>query len=334
MITLVRKNITLEEIENKVSQKHILEFYIGNISKPICSPFRKDKNPSLTFKNKGNKVIWKDWGTGEGGDAITFLMLYFNLSFKEVLNKIWNEMVSNHTVCYMNYSNKENYVTTTTNFIKHESNNDINVIKQSFGFFDRKFWKNYGISIKTLIKYDVFSLKSINFRRYNYFYSINNPLYGYCFSNNIWKIYMPNNNKKRFLFNGTKDVIEGYKQLDAVGKILFITKSLKDVMLFRELGYNAISLIGETVLLEQYVYDNLKERFDKIFVFYDNDPAGIKGADKICSTYNIQKMLIPDKFETKDLTDTYRKYGLEITTELIKDLLDEKGINLYTRECP
>lgn len=318
MIKLFPEKITLEQIEEKISQKEILESYIGDISKPICSPFRKDRNPSLTFKVKGNKVIWKDWGTGEGGDAFTFLMLYFNKSFNEILNKVWNDLILNNSYDKIKVKRK-------TNFSK--SNNNLNktfiIQTQSFGFFDRKYWKNYGISIKTLVKYNVYSIKYFSFNNIFLEYSVNNPIYGYKFSENFWKIYTPFNKKRKFLFNGNKNTIEGYNQLDITGNILFITKSLKDVMLFSELGYNAISFISEIILPEEKIILELKERFKRIIVFYDNDDAGIKGAKKICLKYNLEKMLIPKEFETKDITDTFQKYGKEFVIDFLKESLNE-----------
>ena len=51
----------------------------------------------------------------------------------------------------------------------------------------------------------------------------------------------------QWLFNGgsAKD-IEGYDQLSLNGDTLILTKSLKDCMCYRLLGYDAISLQGET----------------------------------------------------------------------------------------
>lgn len=319
MIKLFPEKITLEQIEEKISQKEILEAYIGDISKPICSPFRKDRNPSLTFKVKGNKVIWKDWGTGEGGDAFTFLMLYFNKSFNEILNKVWNDLILNNSYDKIKVKRKNNFSKSSDNL-----NKNFIIQTQSFGFFDRKYWKSYGISIKTLIKYNVYSIKYFKFNGIFLEYSINNPIYGYKFSENIWKIYTPFNKKRKFLFNGNKNIIEGYDQLDSIGEFLFITKSLKDVMLFRELGYNAISFISETVLPDKEIILKLKERFKRIIVFYDNDDAGIKGAENICSNYNLEKMLIPKEFETKDITDTFRKYGKEFVIDYLNKSLNEK----------
>ncbi|MEM4710648.1 MAG: CHC2 zinc finger domain-containing protein [Candidatus Woesearchaeota archaeon] len=314
MIKLFPKKITIEQIETFLSQKEIIEYYIGDISKPICSPFREDKNPSLTFKVKGNKVIWKDWGTGEGGDVYSFLMLYYKKSFNEILEKIWKELILNKSYEKIYVNRKKTYKNNLKSF---------EIQTQSFGFFDRKYWKSYGISIKTLVKYNVYSIKYFNFNNISLEYSINNPIYGYKFSKDIWKIYTPFNRKRKFLFNGNKNIIEGYEQLDSFGSILFITKSLKDVMLFRELGYNAISFISETVLPEKEIILNLKERFNKIIVFYDNDEAGVKGADKLCSTFDLEKLLIPKEFETKDITDTFRKYGKEFVITFLKKSLNE-----------
>ena len=45
------------------------------------SPFREDHNPSFSVYDDGRK--WKDFGTGEGGDAVDFVALALNLTLKD-----------------------------------------------------------------------------------------------------------------------------------------------------------------------------------------------------------------------------------------------------------
>jgi hypothetical protein len=65
--------MTLGEAKERVSVPALWERYgfNGNPSKSCKSPFREDTNPSFSVFENGRR--WKDHGTGDGGDAITFI---------------------------------------------------------------------------------------------------------------------------------------------------------------------------------------------------------------------------------------------------------------------
>lgn len=52
------------------------------------SPLRSEKNPSFYVYQNGKGWYWKDWGTGESGDIIKFIMLYYGVDFKEAIKKL------------------------------------------------------------------------------------------------------------------------------------------------------------------------------------------------------------------------------------------------------
>jgi len=52
----------------------------------FLSPFRSEKTPSFAVYPDSN--TWFDFGTGEGGDVINFLMRYYDIDFKEALNEL------------------------------------------------------------------------------------------------------------------------------------------------------------------------------------------------------------------------------------------------------
>jgi hypothetical protein len=65
--------MTLGEAKERVSVPALWERYgfSGNPSKSCKSPFREDTNPSFSVFDSGRR--WKDHGTGDGGDSITFI---------------------------------------------------------------------------------------------------------------------------------------------------------------------------------------------------------------------------------------------------------------------
>lgn len=107
--------------------------------------------------------------------------------------------------------------------------------------------------------------------------------------------------------------------------LIVITKSMKDAMLFYELGIPSIAPCSENLFLTDRQYNILKSKFKYCAVVYDTDIAGISSLRTIRKNYpDIICTYIPRKYEEKDLSDFYKKYGKEQTIELI-----ERAKNYY-----
>jgi len=52
------------------------------------SPLREEENPSFSVNYYKGRWVWKDWGTGETGDSISFVMAFYGLSFPEAVKKL------------------------------------------------------------------------------------------------------------------------------------------------------------------------------------------------------------------------------------------------------
>lgn len=300
-------NITLSDI--KFYFKFILNI---NIDKHICSPFRRDLNPTLSFKIKNDTIIWKDWGTGEGGDYKTFISKLLKCNYNEVDLLIKENKTFNY---YPKEIIKKDIIVDPKNIIK-------DVITKPFNRNDYFYWKEYGISINTLYKFNIFSIESFIFKNEYLFTTKKGEVkYGYYFGKDYWKIYSPYRETYRFLYNGNSNIIQGYNNLPKFGDLLIITKSLKDVMLLHELNYFSIAPQGETVFLNKELIDILKIRFKEIIVLYDNDNAGLAYSEKFSKEFNLKNVIIPKEIETKDLSDTYRRYNLHFLQQLLNSIL-------------
>ena len=123
--------------------------------------------------------------------------------------------------------------------------------------------------------------------------------------------------------NVSTKTIQGYKQLPKGGKLLVITKSMKDVMLLYELGIPAIAPNSETQFVSDKMLEELHTRFKHIVLLYDNDLTGVTFTNKIRKAHpDLIPFLIPRKTLCKDLSDFYKVYGKLETKKLIKS-----GIN-------
>lgn len=307
-------NITIEWILSKVTEYDIYAKYIGQFKVGMIynSPFRKDKNPSfgIYYSKRTKQLLFKDHGTGECGNVIKFVSLFTGKTeYNDILSDIVDKLnITNNTKLV---SSKQ-YIQPTETVI--------GVVRQEFTDVDINYWKQFNISINTLKKFNVNSIK--------YYlcngivkgtYKRENPMYAYKVYNNF-KIYRPLADKYTKWRNNLTDYdIQGYEQLPQKGDILFITKSMKDVMCLHEMGYPAVSPSSESTFLPKDVLEQLKTRFKRIIILFDRDVAGVKRSRKLSRETGLEAIFINKKFKAKDVSDAVKANSFEE----IKNWLDE-----------
>lgn len=299
-------NITLDWILSKVTEYDIYVKYIGQFKVGMIynSPFRKDKNPSfgIYYSKRTKQLLFKDHGTGECGNVIKFVSLFTG---KTEYNDILSDIVDN-----LNITNNTKLVSSKQYIPPTET--VIGVVRQEFTDVDINYWKQFNISINTLKKFNVNSIK--------YYlcngivkgtYKRENPMYAYKVYNNF-KIYRPLADKYTKWRNNLTDYdIQGYEQLPQKGDILFITKSMKDVMCLHEMGYPAVSPSSESTFLPKDVLEQLKTRFKRIIILFDRDTAGVKRSRKLSRETGLEAMFINKKFKAKDVSDAVKANSFE-----------------------
>lgn len=299
-------NITLDWILSKVTEYDIYAKYIGQFKVGMIynSPFRKDKNPSfgIYYSKRTKQLLFKDHGTGECGNVIKFVSLFTG---KTEYNDILSDIVDK-----LNITNNTKLVSSKQYILPTET--VIGVVRQEFTDVDINYWKQFNISINTLKKFNVNSIK--------YYlcngivkgtYKRENPMYAYKVYNNF-KIYRPLADKYTKWRNNLTDYdIQGYEQLPQKGDILFITKSMKDVMCLHEMGYPAVSPSSESTFLPKDVLEQLKTRFKRIIILFDRDTAGVKRSRKLSRETGLEAMFINKKFKAKDISDAVKANNFE-----------------------
>jgi 5S rRNA maturation endonuclease (ribonuclease M5) len=299
-------NITLDWILSKVTEYDIYAKYIGQFKVGMIynSPFRKDKNPSfgIYYSKCTKQLLFKDHGTGECGNVIKFVSLFTGKTeYNDILSDIVDKLnITNNTKLV---SSKQ-YIPPTETVI--------GVVRQEFTDVDINYWKQFNISINTLKKFNVNSIK--------YYlcngivkgtYKRENPMYAYKVYNNF-KIYRPLADKYTKWRNNLTDYdIQGYEQLPQKGDILFITKSMKDVMCLHEMGYPAVSPSSESTFLPKDVLEQLKTRFKRIIILFDRDTAGVKRSRKLSRETGLEAIFINKKFKAKDVSDAVEANNFE-----------------------
>jgi len=322
-------SLTADDILQKISEYDIFKFYCKNfidIDKSFCSDLRIDNNPGCRiYLNSNNQLKYKDFASGDNYNCWNYVMNKFNCTYYEALNIISNDFnlssIKTNIEPRLILTNDE-FKTKIASIPKEKST--ITIVEQPWGITDYNYWNQFGITFDILDEYNVFSAKYVYLnkgnRRLTFEYKKSNPCYAYRFTGEgrySYKIYFPNHPDKKYkwLFSGgSSSDIEGYDQLPLNGNILILTKSLKDCMCYRVLGYSAISLQGEGNKLEQSLVDKLLKRFDKIIINYDCDSRGILETNKLVEQYNFNCFYI-DKH--KDLSDYIKNEGLDRAKILI-----------------
>lgn len=310
-----------EFILGKISQESIFQHYLGIPIKkglfvsPSC--LRSDSKPTCSFYvDKRGRLIFKDFA-GISGNCFEIVKAIYKCDYKKSL-----EIIASDFGIYKNNGETPKAVPISTVF-KKKSESFIECEIQEFSNDDLNWWEDFGISKSTLDLYKVYCIKRVwlNDRLFAT-YSKNNPIYGYYFGmkngNNLWRIYRPNQKEYRFIGNISSVIIQGLKEIPINGDYIVITKSMKDCMTLYECGVPAIAPNSENSFLNKEQYFRIKEKFNRVFLLYDNDIAGLKAAIKIRKVYPELEILRFDRDTLiKDISDYCMNYGREDTYDLI-----------------
>lgn len=323
---MVNKELLLKYITDlEVYQKYINEEIVPG--KMILSPFRNENKASFgLFIGDGGEICFKDFKLG-GGDCITFVKNLFNLTYFEACSKIAIDfgMEDDFIVKKIGKTETNNIIPINrTEFLHKAGTLSLQKTKREWKSYDLLYWQEYGISLKTL---EFFNVEPIS----HFFVNdkiITADKYAYCFkefkdNKETYKIYQPFNTVYKWINSHNNSVWQGWLQLPEKGDVLIITKSLKDVMAIYEItGLPSVSLQCENLLPKQQVYDELFNRFEDIYIFYDNDfdkeqNWGKLFTQKFKESFDAYTIEIDDKFECKDFSDFVKKYGKIESKKLI-----------------
>ena len=317
--------ITKDFILSKVNQESIMQYYTGlNVSskKLMLSPFRVDNHFTVSFyKSKSDILYLHDFATNEHINCFQAVMKKFGVNFYEALNIIAKDfgLVEGYNNIKVKPLNVQS--------LKETESSKIQVQIKKYTDEELEWWKQFGISIKTLKKFHVFSVEHVFINGELKFTSSKQcPIYGYYFGkdkNRIekWKIYFPLKTEYRFLNNLSKKVLQGYHQLPKTGDLLVITKSMKDVCALYEFGIPAVSPNSETLFIDDKKLKEFKQRFKHILVVYDSDRPGKFNMAKIRREYPELNYYFLPKYLAKDFTDSIKMVGVENMKEYVNQFI-------------
>ena len=317
-----KKRVSRKVILEKLSDEQLFRHYLGDfkIGKSMNSPLRKDNIPSFSvFRSKyHNKMMYKDHATGEWGDIFDLVSALYMTDLYGALIKINNDF----DLGFENSAREKiNYVSVAKPIQRCNISEPETKLEMKFRKWrtcDYKYWTlKYGINEEQLKYYKIFPVQTVFLNGNPIWNSTNdNPIYAYVFYKDgkyTYKAYRPLEKNKRYKWinNANRSVIQGWDQLTDSGPLLILTKSLKDVVVYRTLGFLAVSCQSELGIVKDTVMDELKRRFNKIVLQNDFDYAGVVGTNIMRKKYSLPYFFLQN-FKTrsnglKDISD-YREY--------------------------
>ena len=314
-----RRKESAQEILERIDQHAAMQMYLGFTITPkrtYSSPFRRDKNPSCAFYwSNRNRFVLHDYAKDEQYDLFDCICLKYNKTISEAIEIVrTNYGIGIEMKPVQQYAAKH-FSTTVT---------DIRATPRRWKNQEFLFWRKYGISKSELQLYQVFPF-DVYFINGKIYRSDNELSFAFRIDHNAYQLYFPMRNKAskkpRFL-TGTMVDVMGLRQLQQQD-VIILTKSYKDIMALRAMGYDAIAFAGESKKPDETI-KKVIDRYQYKIINYDFDYAGIKGANFIRKELSMECAFLTNgrfgsqNFYAKDITD----YMLVKNWQSAKDLVD------------
>lgn len=334
----IKEDLTTDNILKKISEIDIFRYYcpnFKNLNEKFSSEFRRDSTPSCVISEYNGKLWYKDFGTTDRAiDCFSYVMVKHKMSFLQALG-----------IINIDFNlNLKPYVAQVTPYMLGlpEIKSNINISGSQDGTtgklfqpvyrnwlqYDVKYWKNqYYIDIPRAESLGIKPISElyiegkcipVEFPTYSYFIGKEN-------GREYFKIYAPYSKTFKWLSNCKSWHYLGFDYLPWIGDKVVITKALKDIGVLSLFNLPAIAPQSESQIISNYIYNNLKRRFGKLYILYDNDKAGRQGAMLTKEIYSdITPVFIPEDSGVKDISDFIHKYRYRETHKLINGLFYEK----------
>ena len=325
MVARGSDSTSIEKVNNLYSDFDIAHKYLGITCVPevINSPLRQDNNPSLgLFINSKTNGLWfKDFGSGEGGSLYDLLAKMWNVSKDKVYKRILEDMPAPALI--RKHGAK----------VYRKSAGKVEVRVREWKDYDIAYWDSYGISLPWLKFGEIYPISHIIFTKNGHSYPIPAEKYAYVYVERkdgivSFKIYQPYSKEYKWMSKHDSSVWDLWTKIPEKGDKLIITSSRKDALaIWSNTGIPALSLQGEGYIPKEHVVQQLKDRYNKVYVLYDNDFQSEENHGRmygkiIAERFNVTQIEIPEKWGSKDPSDLVKNHGREVLREVINELVN------------
>lgn len=277
----------------------------------ICSPLRKDSKPSFGLYSKdGIKIYWKDFATKERGGIFDLLCKMWGCTFQEALNKVKKE--------YSRENHNENSLVNKVYNGASITKSNVSELKckiREWKDYDIEYWQSYGVPLSFLKYADVYPISHKIIISNGKEYVFGADKYAYAFVEKkegkvTIKIYQPFN-KQGYKWSNKHDktVVSLWTKIPEKGDKLVICSSLKDALcLWANTGIPALATQGEGYSMSKTAINELKKRYNRVYILFDNDKPGLEDGLKLSKETGFINLVLPAFKEGKDVSDLYKSH--------------------------
>jgi len=322
------KMITKEQILDNISEAELFKRYCPNFEKVdtfFKSDLRKESKPSCRISDFGGYLLYKDFGSSDPGTNIWgYLMKKYGISYRDTFDMVASDFNLVTNVLNVNKNSVSDCTFDNVGLDKHSRRTVIKIKVRNWMLNDKEYWyEKYGISKTTLEEYKVRPVSHFWINDVMFFAAGTSYSYDYYYHNGrlLRKIYQPLS-KQKWYSNIDNTVVQGIDNIPKINDLLIITKSLKDVMCLKQLGYPAVAPNNEVSWIPEKVWEKFKGRYKQMYIFFDNDDAGVKYAQLFSLQHGIPYFFLPIETGVKDISDYIDKYrDVGKAKQLLRNLL-------------
>ena len=333
---LLQEVVNEERLLGLVDEYQLLSHYLGfapELRTPYLSPIRGEGKGSFSLFSSTRspgvcEFLWKDSGNGQSGNVFKLVQLLYSLSSKqEVFKQIDRDF---HLDLFPGNDYGETPIPcqcTTKPIPKAPA--QIRIKSREFTREALQYWEGYGIGVDLLTQYRVSQVSHFWTQPHQLEpYTSKGMMFSYGIGNK-YKLYQPHNPDLKFLNNLDPYMMEGWLQLP-IGKLdlLILTKSMKDCLTLRSLGYWGIAGRSESTPIPQTQLDLIQGKARRVVTLFDQDTKGPENWGQL----HVQKyahmgwdnIAIPIPLAqqgSKDISDNYKLRGREHSLDLLHHLL-------------
>lgn len=323
--------ISKKDILDRISEEQIFEKYLKvkwKEKKKFKSPLREDTNPSCTFyTNRKGFKYFIDFGRGLTWDCFQLVKEIHHCDFYNALKIINQDFGLGLDTKYPKKTRPFEERTVTHLYSSESPEYKLDFIPCEWSNFHILYWQLYGVSKETCEAHHVVPISAI--LSSGKIIELHDEIaFAYTEGLPYVKIYRPYADKrskwrntlpKTYLF-GLSFLLKylDYPQV--------ITKSLKDVMVLREMNISAVAVSSESVYPDSIDEDLQADYLVGATVLMDNDEAGKTCAAKWAEAgYNT--IFIPEEYGAKDVSDLVLLVGFENAKNWITSCLNYMKTN-------
>lgn len=303
--------ITLKDLLNRVSEIDILTRYF-NIKKLPCvinSPLREDKRPSFSVYIKDNKVRYLDFSTGEKGNLWNLLGELWHTDFYNTLVTVYKDFSLNNRTLFL-----QPKVKPKTTIVSY-SETVIKCRVREWREYDLEYWRSFGIDKKWLEYAEIYPISHKIIIKDNKKYTFRADKYAYAYvehkeGNTTLKIYQPFSKRWKWTNKHDRSVISLWTKVPYRGNKICICSSLKDALcLWANTNIPSIAIQGEGYSMSDTAINELKKRYNKIYILLDNDEVGLKDGERLAKETGFINIVLPQFNGGKDISDLIKTTG-------------------------